>query len=643
LQPQTAAEYAIAYAGQLRLPVAPIPPGEKFPKGINRWQEKATNDARAVAAAWAKHPEWGVCIVTGPVAGVFVLDVDPRHGGDKSLTDLVAEHGPLPFTWMTQTGGGGAHFYFRYPQGRTITNGAATQLPAGLDVRGVGGQVVAPPTIHPSGIAYRWADEHCPLEDCPLGVAPEWLLDILDPPEPLATVSRLPSPPSDFRHDEMTPADWVRANLAWQPELVQEGWQYLETKGSREYWVRPGKNPRDGKSASLLLPDGPLYNFSPEAPVDVERGLSLFEFIAESRFGGDMAACARHVRLDLMPRPTSPVLRVEEPPKRQLVVKGDVFLYDLAIDVPARWGHGSEIFWASGESLILCGVIGSGKTTLAGQLVAGMCGLSPKLLGQPIAEARRVLVLAADRPRQIARALVRHFPEAEHRALVHDRLVIHQGPLPKLITTDDEQLMRLAQEFDCDVIVVDSLKDLGGSLSDEATGAAINRSFQLCLAQGVDVMALHHTRKESNSEGAKKENTLASVYGSNWITAGAGSVLMLYGEPGALDQKLMHLKSPIDPLGPFDVIHDNHAGTTEIAKGWDCYAWLVRRGPMGATIAEATQSEHGRPITTDSVRKKTERKLEALVNDGRARKEGKASPGVAVRYFAVPQMDIRPH
>jgi hypothetical protein len=331
-QPQTAKEYAVAYGGQLHLRVAPIPEGYKFPKGISNWQEKATADPRAITAAWAKHPEWGVCIVTGPESGVFVLDIDPRHGGDQSLTDLVAEHGALPFTWMTQTGGGGSHMYFRYPEGRMITNGAATNLPEGLDVRGLGGQVVAPPTIHPSGQPYLWIVDHCPLIDCPLADAPEWLLDILDPPaapEPVATVTRLQP---DFRHDEMTPADWVRANLAFSPELANAGWHMAFRRGDSEFWVRPGKNPRDGHSAVLHLPDGPLVIFTTEIPRELERlghrttdgsgvSISLFEFIAAYDHGGDMGALAHLVRTEYMGDPTwreigltttSPVVEADE-------------------------------------------------------------------------------------------------------------------------------------------------------------------------------------------------------------------------------------------------------------------------------------------------------------------------------------------
>jgi replicative DNA helicase len=124
------------------------------------------------------------------------------------------------------------------------------------------------------------------------------------------------------------------------------------------------------------------------------------------------------------------------------------------------------------------------------------------------------------------------------------------------------------------------------------------------------------------------------VYGSAWITAGAGSVVLLWGEPGALTQELIHLKHPVDPLGPFMVDIDNHAGTMEISKGWNALAYLAMRGETGASVAEAAHAEHNRDVEKGGkLWKQTERKLNGLVASGKARKEGRERVGVAGRYF----------
>ncbi len=70
------------------------------------------------------------------------------------------------------TGGGGRHLYFRHPGG-IVRNRVG--LAPGIDVRGDGGCVVAPPSVHPSGKRYAWVASHGP-EDSPLARAPAWLL-----------------------------------------------------------------------------------------------------------------------------------------------------------------------------------------------------------------------------------------------------------------------------------------------------------------------------------------------------------------------------------------------------------------------------------------------------------------------------------
>jgi len=102
-----------------------------------------------------------VAIVTGRLSGLVVLDVDPRHGGDASLAAFEARHGPLPATVESRTGGGGRHFYFRHPGGRCPNR---VGLEPGLDLRGDGGCIVAPPSIHPSGREYAWRARHGPGE-----------------------------------------------------------------------------------------------------------------------------------------------------------------------------------------------------------------------------------------------------------------------------------------------------------------------------------------------------------------------------------------------------------------------------------------------------------------------------------------------
>jgi hypothetical protein len=123
--------------------------------------------------AWhARWPEANVGIVTGRISGLVVVDVDAGHGGEASLAQLEAAHGPLPLTVEALSGGGGRHLYFAHPGGRV---GNRVGLLPGIDLRGDGGCVVAPPSIHPNGRRYVWASERAPGV-APLASLPGWLL-----------------------------------------------------------------------------------------------------------------------------------------------------------------------------------------------------------------------------------------------------------------------------------------------------------------------------------------------------------------------------------------------------------------------------------------------------------------------------------
>jgi len=152
--------------------VLPLRHGDKRP--LLRWeglqQERA--DAATVAQWFARWPGANVGIVTGEISNLIVLDVDPKHGGDDSLAELERRFGTLPPTVEARTGGGGRHLYFTHPGGFTPNCAGLVQ---GIDLRGDGGYVVAPPSLHPSGQLYAWAPGRTP-EDIALAALPHRLL-----------------------------------------------------------------------------------------------------------------------------------------------------------------------------------------------------------------------------------------------------------------------------------------------------------------------------------------------------------------------------------------------------------------------------------------------------------------------------------
>lgn len=302
-----------------------------------------------------------------------------------------------------------------------------------------------------------------------------------------------------------------------------------------------------------------------------------------------------------------------EPDPFTKLVDGGRWLFDSPDEVPAVWGKGQEVAWADGEALMLVGPAGVGKTTLAGQLVRARLGLADQVLGWPVATGEgRVLYLAMDRPRQAARAHRRLY-NLDERPELAARLIVWAGPPPYDLARRPDTLVRLAEAAAADTIVVDSLKDGFIGLTDDEASAAYNRGRQLALVAGVQLIELHHQRKNGANGG--RPTTLADVYGSTWITAGAGSVLLLWGTPGDAIVDLVHLKQPSGDIGPVRIIHDSAAGTSDVHHQADLLAVAARHnGGLTAKLAATAIFETLEPDRNQV--EKARRRLDALVREG---------------------------
>ena len=166
--------YAQAYA-QKGWQSFPLKPKEKTP--FLKWADVATCDEKMITGWFDNYPDANIGIACGSRSGIVVLDVDAGHGGYESLTKLIQTHGALPETPVSKTGSGGEHIFFKHP-GVEIRNSAG-KLGPGLDIRGDGGYVVAPPSLHPNGNTYEW------MVDTELADMPEWMIEALrEAPKP---------------------------------------------------------------------------------------------------------------------------------------------------------------------------------------------------------------------------------------------------------------------------------------------------------------------------------------------------------------------------------------------------------------------------------------------------------------------------
>jgi putative DNA primase/helicase len=175
--------------------LAPGQPGTKHPN-IKEWQNLDHADELTLQHWFGGSPA-NVCIVTGRKSGLVVVDVDPRHRGDEELAALEDQFGRLPETATARTGGGGHHYLFKYPSlgDLTITNKAPLAGREGLDVRAEGGQVVAPPSLHPNGTLYEWEDGKAPWQT-EIAELPGWLLELMLAGKSTKKTTRSPAGPT---------------------------------------------------------------------------------------------------------------------------------------------------------------------------------------------------------------------------------------------------------------------------------------------------------------------------------------------------------------------------------------------------------------------------------------------------------------
>lgn len=136
----------------------------------------ATTDETTIRKWFSQWPQANIGIATGATSGIVILDVDPRNGGNESLAEFIRRYGELPHTLTVKTGGKGMHYYFLHPRGEIVipSRSKIDDLP-GLDVKGDGGYVVAPPSVHITGALYIFAND--PNEVYPT-VLPEKYLEV---------------------------------------------------------------------------------------------------------------------------------------------------------------------------------------------------------------------------------------------------------------------------------------------------------------------------------------------------------------------------------------------------------------------------------------------------------------------------------
>ncbi len=299
--------------------VLPVNGNTKRPL-IKAWQGVATTDEETIREWWREYPQARVGVATGD-PGYDVLDFDVTDGkpGLAQLERLIDRGIIEPGTFrVAATPSGGRHLWFLGTDQRNKQNDKSVP---GVDFRGAGGMVLVP-----GNPGYRWVSgaslavgdlkpvdwssvvaalveplPHAgPISSAPPPAAPQ-------PATPVTTFGSLSAPLQyDNEPGEESPLDWYCRNHDLNDLLRRDGWTYAYEHGDRHYWVRPGKEAKDGISANVMINpnDGrqTLMNFSSSVDLPTDRGLSAAQYYAYTEHRGDMRAAAGTIRRTMMPQ-----------------------------------------------------------------------------------------------------------------------------------------------------------------------------------------------------------------------------------------------------------------------------------------------------------------------------------------------------
>ncbi|MGH3499768.1 MAG: bifunctional DNA primase/polymerase [Nocardioidaceae bacterium] len=218
---------------------------------------------------------------------MIVVDIDPRHDGGRSLAELERLYEPLPdtLTAWSGRGDGGRHYYFQRPPGKL----SSTRLGEGIDLKGHGGYVVAPPSQHPdTGGLYVWQTHD-------IAACPDWLTRLLQPPP--APPAR-PTPSRSSTRTGASLADSYSTAHTWADVLEPHGWRCTTGDGDQDgsVWLHPSHT----SACSATVRNQCLFIYSTNTPFEPTEagdphGYTRFRAFAVLNHGGDLGAAARHL------------------------------------------------------------------------------------------------------------------------------------------------------------------------------------------------------------------------------------------------------------------------------------------------------------------------------------------------------------
>lgn len=502
--------------------------------------KQATREESLIREWWGREPDANIGIATGRGSGVFVVDVDVRNGGDYSIESLPYK---LPISWMVITGGGGWHLYLRYPQGDIDVPSRSGVLGSGVDVKGRGGYVVAPPSLHASGVRYEWEVEGS-YDDVPLADAPREVLEA-------ATAKRV----SDFASGADIPQG------ARNEVLFQLACSMRRGAGSPASVIAAGLHAENAARCRPMLPSDEVDNIA-ERVAQYEAGDPLLAYperllaawrrgtvgaeyeLSISRYAGEQEPGNEDddwlVRY-LLPRNAASL--IAGPPK----AAKSLLALDLAISLALGVnGLGADDFVTMRQAKVLFLPLEDPKRTTQRRLWR-MCrgrGIEP-------AELEGLLAVDSD--------LGFRFDIAQHQVM----------------------LRRAIEKLGAELVIVDSLaRSFSGDENDkQALSEALLPWAEIVRTTGCSVCAIHHYRKATT-------DAQGNALPLGLRLRGSGDLFAFVRHVVGVERTAAHRVSAIETVGNFEY-------QLSEARAFRSASWIDERGAecmrlgYAGTLAEA--------------------------------------------------------